>query len=122
MEPSKQVNRRTNKKDLGKKLNSVAKEGLASHNKQVLSEYYLDYETTGTETKTEDLMIGSQEWTWMTLPQISGMVPWLVFLYGGKFTFEDQVEIKKSLEVYDCPMGCKSICLREEARVLVIYK
>jgi hypothetical protein len=38
MGPSKQVSRRTNKKDLGKQLNDVAKDGLDSHNQQVLWE------------------------------------------------------------------------------------
>ena len=44
MGPSKQVNRRTSKKDLGKRLNDVAKEGLDSHNRQVL------YEACSTDT------------------------------------------------------------------------
>jgi len=38
MGPSKQVNRRTNKKDLGKRIDGVAKQGLESHNQQVLWE------------------------------------------------------------------------------------
>jgi len=122
MGPSKQVNRRTDKKDLAKRLDGVAEQGLESHNQQVLWEYYLDLETNGTETITKDLWLGDQEWTWMELPRISGMVPWLIFLYGGKFTFEDQVEIKKSLEVYDCPAECSRICLFKKSRVLVIYK
>ena len=86
------------------------------------TQYSLDYEAKGTETINRDLWSGEEEWTWKELPQIPGMVPWLVFLYGDKFTFEDQVEIKKSLEVYDCPVGCKRICLYKMSRVLVIYK
>ena len=45
-----------------------------------------------------------------------------MFLYGGKFTFEDGVVIEKSLEVYDCPVGCSRISLADAGRVLVIYK
>jgi hypothetical protein len=85
-------------------------------------QYYLDFKATGTVAMTKDLWSGDQEWNWMELPQVSGMVPWLIFLYGGKFSFEDQVEIKKSLEVYDCAAGCSRICLFKKSRVLVIYK
>lgn len=67
-------------------------------------------------------MTGNQDWTWLDLPLVQGMVPWLLFLYGGKFTFEDKVEIKNSLEAYDCPEGCLRVCLGKKSRVLVIYK
>jgi len=91
---------------------------LETHDKEVLQEYGLDYATT----KTETLMTKSTEWVWMDLPEVLGMVPCLVFLYGGSFSYEDQVEIDKSLEMYDCPKGSSKICLGDAGRVLVIYQ
>jgi hypothetical protein len=85
-------------------------------------QYYLDYETRGTETTNRTVRTASQDWVWMPIPEVEGMVPWLMFLYGGKFTFEDGVVIEKSLEVYDCPVGCSRISLADAGRVLVIYK
>ncbi len=82
----------------------------------------MDSETTGTESKTRDLFTGGQEWTWTEFPQISGMAPWLIFLYGGLFVFENDTESKKSFEAYDCPQGCSKICLAKNSRVLVIYR
>jgi hypothetical protein len=88
-----------------------------------IRQYYLDFKTKGTEIKKEDLFSEDKElWTSKELPQIPGMVPWLIFLYGGKFKLEDEVEIKESLEVYDCPAECSRICLFKKSRVLVIYK
>jgi len=123
MGPSNRVARRSNKKKLGERLNEVAKHGKKSHNRQVLWEYGLDSETTGTEAITEDLLTGKRDkdWTWKEVPQISGMVPSLIFLYGGLFVFENDSESKESLEVYDCPQGCSKICLAKNSRVLVIY-
>jgi len=125
MEPSKQVGRRTDKELLGKRLNDVAKakKGVSSYNEQVLWEYSLDSETTCTDAVTRDLFTGSQDqdWTWMEPPKIVGMVPWLIFLYGGLFVFENDSKSKESLEAYDCPQGCSKICLAKNSRVLVIY-
>jgi hypothetical protein len=45
-----------------------------------------------------------------------------MFLYGGKFAFEGGDWIETSLEMYDCPENCPSICLEDAARVLVIYQ
>jgi hypothetical protein len=64
----------------------------------------------------------STDWDWKDLPDLPGMVPCLIFLYGGSFLYEDQVEIDKSLEMYDCPTGSSKICLRDTGRVLVIYQ
>jgi hypothetical protein len=139
MGPSKQVSRRTGKKDLAKRLNSVASEGLESHDEQVLweacpirypchldfltvTQYGLDEETRGIKTIKDTVRTASQEWVWEPVPQVSGMKPWLAFLYRGKFCFEDGVQIEKSLEVYDCPVGCSKICLTDAGRVLFIYK
>jgi hypothetical protein len=82
----------------------------------------LDEGTTGTEAITKDLFTGSQEWTWTELPQIPGMVPWLIFIYMGLFVFENDSEKKQNFEVYDCPNGCSRICLSKNSRVLVIYR
>jgi hypothetical protein len=82
----------------------------------------LDEETRGTETIHRTVRTPTEEWVWMPIPQVEGMEPWLIFLYGGKFTFEDGVVIEKSLEVYDCPVGCSRISLADAGRVLVIYK
>lgn len=122
MGPSKQVGRRTGKKDLAKRLNSVASEGLESHDEQVLWEYGLDEETRGTKTIKDTVRTASQEWVWEPVPQVAGMKPWLAFLYGGKFCFEGGAEIEKSLEMYDCPVDCSKICLADAGRVLFIYK
>ena len=57
----------------------------------------------------------------MTVPHVPGIVPCLVFLYGGKFAFEGAGWIEHSLEIYDYPLSFSRICLRGAARVLVIY-
>jgi len=66
--------------------------------------------------------VDTEKWSWNTIPEISGMVPWLLFLYGGKFTFEDCIPIEDTLEMYDCPEYCRNLCMAEWTRVLVIYK
>ncbi len=81
-------------------------------------QYGLDYGTT----KTETLMTETTEWVWKDLPEVPEMVPCLLFLYGGCFSYEDQIVIHKSLEMYDCPTGSSKICLGDAARVLVIYQ
>jgi hypothetical protein len=81
-------------------------------------QYGLEYATTTTKTVWTE----SKDWVWMDLPQVLGMVPCLLFLYGGIFSYEDKVPIDKSLEMYDCPQGCTKICLSDAARVLVIYQ
>jgi len=117
------VQQRTNPKKLGERLNAVAKEDPARINKEVLWEYYLDEKTRGQETITRDLWTEDQEWTWLAIPQVQGMVPWLIFLYGEKFIFDtSKKEIKESLEVHHFPTGCTQICLYKRSRVLVIYK
>jgi hypothetical protein len=65
----------------------------------------LDSKTTGIEAIIEDLLTGKRDkdWTWKEVPQISGMVPSLIFLYRGLFIFENDSESKESLEVYNCP-------------------
>lgn len=50
-------------------------------------------------------MTKSTDWDWKDLPDVPGMVPCLTPPYGGSFSYEDQVEIDKSLEMYDCPTG-----------------
>lgn len=84
----------------------------------------MDTEIIGIETIIEDLFTGKKDkdWTWKEVPQIAGMVPSLIFLYGGLFVFENDSEGKDSLEVYDCPQGCSQICLAKNSRVLVIYR
>jgi hypothetical protein len=85
----------------------------------------LDSETTGIEATTKDLYRGkddTEDWAWKEVPQITGMVPWLMFLYLGLFVFENDTESKESLEVYDFPKGCSKVCLSKYSRVLVIYK
>lgn len=115
--------RRTNKKKLAERLEDAAKKDPASINKEVLWEYYLDEKTRGEKTTTRDLWTEDQEWTWLAVPQVPGMVPWLIFLFGEKFIFDhNKEEIKESLEVHNCPTGCAQICLYKRSRVLVIYR
>ena len=74
------------------------------------------------EAIIRDLFTGNRDWTWIKLPQITGIIPWLIFLYEGLFVFENNNENKQNLEVYNYLIRYSRICFSKNSRVLVIYK
>ena len=38
-------------------------------------QYYLDYETRGTETTNRTVRTASQDWVWMPIPEVEEIVP-----------------------------------------------
>jgi len=119
METSAQISRRTTKAELAERLLGLMEEDIDRHDEEVLREFSLDPPST---TRRTIMSPKALEWIWTDVPYIQNRKPWLVFLYGGKFTFADQAVKDIHLEMYECPEVCSQICLWGITRILIIYK